>query len=132
MLISSIPCKIFQSSIFPPNQRRIPERGWQSGLPPFDLSSESLSRDRKYIEVLRSLRHHLRTQSQVQHTIDRLEERGADRGISARRPSLKGRERAVVNHTNIGNVSKATLGKQLRYRVERIWTFMSAYRLELN
>ena len=46
-------------------------------------------------------------------TIDRLEERGAERG-SARRSSLKGRERAIVTQTNIGTVSKAKLGKLLR------------------
>ena len=40
-------------------------------------------------EVLRSLRHYLRAQSQKHHTIDRLEERGVERG-SARRSSLKG------------------------------------------
>ena len=37
-------------------------------------------------------------------------ERGLERG-SARRSSLKGRERAIVSQTNIGTVSKATLGK---------------------
>ncbi len=54
-------------------------------------------------EVLRSLRHYLRAQSQGHHTIDRLEERGVERG-SARRSSLKGRERVIVNQTNIGTV----------------------------
>ena len=39
-------------------------------------------------EVLRSLRHYLRAQSQGHHSIDRLEERGVERG-SARRSSLK-------------------------------------------
>ena len=34
----------------------------------------------KISEVLRSLRHHLRTQSQEHHTIDRLKERGVKRG----------------------------------------------------
>ena len=33
----------------------------------------------KISEVLRSLRHHLRTQSQEHHTIDRLKERGVER-----------------------------------------------------
>ena len=75
-------------------------------------------------EVLRSLRHYLRAQSQGHHTIDRLEERGVERG-SARRSSLKGRGRAIVNQTNIGTVSKATLGKLLRDGVERIWAFPS-------
>ena len=76
-------------------------------------------------EVLRSLRHYLQAQSQRHHTIDRLEERGVERG-SARRSSLKGRETAIVNQTNIGTVSKATLGKPLRDGVERIWAFHSA------
>ena len=60
-------------------------------------------------EVLRSLRHYLRAQSQGHHTIDRLEERGVERG-SARRSSLKGREMVIVNQTNIGTASKVTLG----------------------
>ena len=64
-------------------------------------------------EVLRSLRHYLRSQSQGHHTIDRLEETDVERE-SARRSSLKGRERAIVSQTNIGTVSKATLGKLLR------------------
>ena len=42
--------------------------------------------------VLRSLRHYLQAQSQGHHTICHLEERGVERG-SARRSSLKGRER---------------------------------------
>ena len=33
---------------------------------------------------------------------------------STRRSSLKGRERAIINQTNIGTVSKAALGKLLR------------------
>ena len=61
-------------------------------------------------EVLRRLRHYLRTQSQGHHTIDRLEEKGVERG-SARRSSLRGRERAIVNQTNSGPVSKATDGE---------------------
>ena len=74
--------------------------------------------------VLRSLRHYLRAQSQGHHTIDHLEERGVKRG-SARRSSLKGRERGIVNQTNIGTVSKETLGKRLTDVVERIWAFPS-------
>ena len=76
-------------------------------------------------EVLRRLRHYMQAQSQGHHTIDRQEERGVERG-SARRSSLKGRERAIVNQTNIGTISKATLGKRLRDGVERIWGFPSA------
>ena len=44
-------------------------------------------RARRY-EVSRSLRHYLRAKSQGHHTIDRLEERGVERG-SAQRPSLR-------------------------------------------
>ena len=76
-------------------------------------------------EVLGSLRHYLRAQSQRHHTIDRLEERGVEKG-SATPSSLKGRERAIVNLTNSGTISKATLGKPLRDRVECIWAFPSA------
>ena len=39
-------------------------------------------------EVLRSLRHYVRAQSQGHHTIERLEERGVE-SASARRSSLK-------------------------------------------
>ena len=77
-------------------------------------------------EVLRSLRHYLLAQSQGHHTIERLEERGVERG-SAQRPFLRGRERAIVNQTNIGTVSRATLGKLLRDGVESRWAFPSAY-----
>ena len=75
-------------------------------------------------KVLRSLRHYLREQSQGHHTIDRLEERGEERG-SARRSSLKEQERAIVNQTNIGTVSKATLGKRPRIGLEYIRAFSS-------
>ena len=54
-------------------------------------------------EVLRSLRHYLPAQGPGHHTIDRLEERGVEIG-SARRSSLKGRERAIVNQTTIVTV----------------------------
>ena len=85
-------------------------------------------------EVLRSLRHYLLAQSEEHHTINRLEKRGSERGI-ARRSSLKGRERDIVNQTNIGTVSKATLWKLLRDWVKRIRAFPSAQipsRAELN
>ena len=73
-------------------------------------------------EVLRYLRHYLCAQSQGHHSIDRLEERGVERG-SAGQSSLKGQERAIVSQTNIGNVSETTLGKLLRDGMERIWDF---------
>ena len=75
-------------------------------------------------EVLKSLRHYLWAQSQWHHTI---EKRGVERG-SARWSFLKGRERAIVNQTNIGTISKAMLGKLLRDGVERIWAFPSTQR----
>ena len=69
--------------------------------------------------MLRSLRHYLRGGGGGgDHTIDLLEERGVGRG-SARRSSLKGRETAIVNQTNIGTVPKAMQGTVLRYGVER-------------
>ena len=72
-------------------------------------------------EVLRTLRHDPRAQSQGHHTVGRLEERGVDRG-SSRRPSLKGRERAIMSQMNAGTVSNALLGKLLRDG----WAFSSA------
>ena len=59
-------------------------------------------------EVLRSLRHYLRTQSQGHHIIDCLEERGVERG-SARQSSLKGRERVIVNQTRIEALKEEAL-----------------------
>ena len=55
------------------------------------------------------------------HTIDCLEEIGAERE-SAGRSSLKGREGAIVNQTNIGTASKAALGELLRDKV-RVHTY---------
>ena len=53
----------------------------------------------------------------------RTEERGVERG-SARRSSLKGQEKAIVNQTNTGTVS--TLGSRPKDGVERVWAFPSA------
>ena len=49
------------------------------------------------------------------HTLNHPEERGVETG-SARRSSLKGRERAFVSQTNIGIVLKATLGNRTSER----------------
>ena len=68
---------------------------------------------RRY-EVLRSLRHYLQAQSQGHRIIDRLEERGVERG-SARRSSLKGRERAIVNQMNIGKTSERGCGPHMGF-----------------
>ena len=56
--------------------------------------------------------------------MDHLEERGVERG-SARRSSLKGRQRAIVNQTHAGTVSKATLRKRLSDGVERVDTVLN-------
>ena len=81
-------------------------------------------------EVLRTLRHYLWAQSQGHHPADHMEEKSVERG-SARRSFMKGRERAIVNQTNIGTVSMATLGKLLRDGVERIRLFRAhRYHLE--
>ena len=82
-------------------------------------------------EVLGSLRHCQQAQSQGHHTIDHQEERGIERE-STRQSFLKGWERAIVNQTNNESISKATLGKLLRGRVERIWAFPSAHIPSLN
>ena len=74
-------------------------------------------------EMLRSLRHYLRAQSQGHHSIDRLEERDVKRG-SARRSSLKGRERAIVNQTNIGTVFKGNI----RETSETGWSVYGLFR----
>ena len=81
-------------------------------------------------EVLRSLRHYLWVQSQGHHTIDHLEERDVERG-SARRSSLKGWKRAIVNQMNIGTVSKATLGKLLRDWVEHLDTILNCVPMQV-
>ena len=51
---------------------------------------------------------------------------GIARGSSQQRSSLRGRERAIVNQTNIRTVSRATLGKLLRDGEERTRAFPSA------
>ena len=76
-------------------------------------------------EVLRGLRNFLSTDKPEHHSIDRLKERGVEKG-SGRHSTLKGRERSVFNQANIGTVSRATLGKLLRDEAERIWAFPSA------
>ena len=86
----------------------------------------------KRSEVLRDLRHYLQAQSHGHHTIDRLEERCVERG-SARGSSLKERQRAIVCQTNVGTVSKATLGKLLRDGGRAYGLFRAhRYCIELN
>ena len=89
---------------------------------PWTCRSEGISPMSLTSEVLRSLTYYPWAQSQRHHITDRLDERGVERG-SARRSSLTGRG---VNQTDIGTVSKATLGTFLRDEVERIWAFPNA------
>ena len=76
-------------------------------------------------QVLKSLRHYLRAQSQGHHTVYRMEGTGIHIGSDIR-SFLKGRERAIVNETSVGTVLKATLGKRERDGMERKLVFLSA------
>ena len=76
-------------------------------------------------EVLRGLRNFLNTDKPEHHSIGHLKERGVEKG-SGRHSTLQGRERSVFNQANIGTVSRATLGRLLRDRAERVWAFPSA------
>ena len=76
-------------------------------------------------EVLRGLRNFLSTDKPEHHSIDGLKERGVEKG-SGQHSTLQGRERSVFNQTNIGTVSRATLGRLLRDGAERVWAFPSA------
>ena len=76
-------------------------------------------------KVLRGLRNFLNTDKPEHHSIDRLKERGVEKG-SGRHSTLQGRERSVFNQANIGTVSRATLGRLLRDGAERVLAFLSA------
>ena len=65
------------------------------------------------VEVLRSLRNFLNMDRPERRSIDRLKERGVEKE-SGRHSTLRGRERSVLNQTNIGTVSRTTLGRLLR------------------
>ena len=76
-------------------------------------------------EVLGSLRNFLNMDRPEHHSIDRLKERGVEKG-SGRHSTPQGRERYVFNQANIGTVSRATLRRLLRDGAERVWAFPSA------
>ena len=76
------------------------------------------------VEVLRGLRNFLNMDRPEHHSTDRLKERGVDIE-SGRHFTLQGRKRSVFNQTNIGTVSRATLGRLLRDGAECIWAFSS-------
>ena len=77
------------------------------------------------IEVLRGLKNFLNMDRPEHHSTDRLKERGVEKG-SGRHSTLQGRERSVLNQTNIGTVSRATLGRLLTDGAERVKAFTSA------
>ena len=74
-------------------------------------------------EALRGLRNFL--DRPEHHSIDRLKEGRVEKG-SCRHSTLQGQERSVFNQTNIGTVSRATLGRLLRDGAERLRAFPSA------
>ena len=76
-------------------------------------------------ELFRSLRNFLNMHKPEHHSIDRLKERGVEKG-SGRHSTLRGRERSVFNQTNIYTVSRATLWRLLRDGMEQLWAFPSA------
>ena len=88
-----------------------------------DITSPGLQLGRA--EVLRGLRNFLNMDRPEHHSIDRLKERGVGKG-SGRHSILQSWEWSVFNQTNIGTVSRATLGRLLGDGVERVWAFWSA------
>ena len=76
-------------------------------------------------EVLRGLRSFLNMDRPEHHSIDRLKERGVEKG-SGQHSTLQGREQSVFNQSNVGTVSMATLGRLLRDGAECIWAFPNA------
>ena len=76
--------------------------------------------------MLRSLRHDLQAQSRGHHAIDLVEERDVEKR-KLWKIFLQRTKGAIVNQTNTGTVSKATLVKRLRNGVEHIWDFPSSY-----
>ena len=65
--------------------------------------------------MLRGLRNFLNTDKPEHHSIDRLKERGVEKG-SGRHSILQGRERSVFNQTNIGTVFEGNLGETAERR----------------
>ena len=59
-------------------------------------------------EMLRGLRNFLNTDKPEHHSIDRLKERGVEKG-SGRHSNLQGRERSVFNQANIGTYFEGSL-----------------------
>ena len=76
-------------------------------------------------KVLRGLKNFLNIGRPEHHSIDRLKERGVEKG-SGRHSTLQCRERFEFNQTHIVAVSRATSGRLLRDWEERVWVFPSA------
>ena len=76
-------------------------------------------------EALRGLRDFVNMDRPEHHSVDRLKERGVEKG-SGRHSTLQRRGRSVFYQTNIGTVLRATLGRLLRDGAERVWAFPSA------
>ena len=72
-------------------------------------------------EVLRNVRHYLQGLKAKDITPTIAWRREAWKEEAVDDLPLKGRKRAIVNQTNIGTVSKATVGKRLRNWLERLW-----------
>ena len=70
-------------------------------------------------EVLRGLRNFLNMDRPEHHRIDRLKERGVEKG-SGQHSTLQSEERSVFNQAKIGTVSRATLGRLLRDGTEHV------------
>ena len=76
-------------------------------------------------EVLRGLRNFLNMDRPGHSSIDRLKERGVEKGSVRHSTTLQGRERSVFNQTHIGTVWRATLGRLPRDREKLVWAFPS-------
>ena len=109
--------------IYCPGHARVSGNEWADRLASTADITSGLQLGRA--EVLRGLRNFLSTDKPEHHSIDRLKERGVEKG-SGQHSTLQGRERSVFNQTNIGTVSRATLGRLLRDGAERVWAFPSA------
>ena len=72
---------------------------WRETAEQTDWRAKQLPQVACFSEVLRSLRHYLRAQSQGHHTTDRLEGRGVDRRSGRRFPSKDERGNSSVKRT---------------------------------
>ena len=103
---------------------RCPTEEWRErGLSPA-FPSRAILVQLGRVEVLWGLRNFLNIDRPKHHITDYLKERGMEKG-SGRHSNLRGRERPVLIQANIDTVSRATLGRLLRDKAERVWVFPS-------